>query len=491
MQVCDHCGACREIEWKRCPFCRAQLDTVGSPAAEDDEGFDALAAVAEVTNDDLLPSPVVADEPDPDPIDSLTEEDLAHLTGEAGPTLQGWDTPPPAAPVAATTDEDGVPKFIVVPLIAAAVLAVVFVAYSIVIQTSERPEAVALIDRTTSTAAPTTIAEPAPSTEGALPIGDEIAEQATRLCRGDQFSIARAAEPSGAVFNDLMMATRDGRDDWVADPEQETLKETVPSLVGCLTTADGGEINRCPNTTVTVSRRSVSWSYRVLRSTDGVQLGADSGTANEQRPCEELAAEAGDASLASWSPLPQDRLDAVAAAFAGAPHPREACSSVPPIVIEDAEATIEPAPPSVGLALHATWSADTRVDLQLPNGWMATDDRPVEAVLCAQLGNATDTSADEVEVEPIPPTTIPQPSITQQDRCETTVSLTAMSRNGEWIGQWEYRGEECTDGSDVVVPLDWLIQTVGPDLGYPDPGATPSEPDSSSTPTSSEDSDGE
>ncbi len=66
-----------------------------------------------------------------------------------------------------------------------------------------------------------------------------------------------------------------------------------------------------------------------------------------------------------------------------------------------------------------------------------------------------------------------------------------MSRNGEWIGQWEYRGEECTDGSDVVVPLDWLIQTVGPDLGYPDPGATPSEPDSSSTPTSSEDSDGE
>ena len=171
MPVCDHCGACREIEWKTCPFCRAQLDAVGSAATKDDAGFDALAAVAETTNGDVLPSLVVADEPDTEPVGAITEQDLAHLTGEAGQTLHGWDTPPPTAPVATSTDDDddGVPKFIVVPLIAAAVLAVVFVAYTIVVQSPDRPEAVALVDRTTSTVAPTTTVEPAPTTEGVLP----------------------------------------------------------------------------------------------------------------------------------------------------------------------------------------------------------------------------------------------------------------------------------------------------------------------------------
>lgn len=491
MQVCDHCGACREPEWKTCPFCRTDLDAVGSAEPRDDAGFDALAAVAEVTTEDILPSPMPAEDPEPDPIDSLSEQDLAHLTGDAGPVLQGWDTPPPAAPPAVAGDEeDGVPKLILVPLIAGAVLAVVFVAYSIVAQGSDRPDGVALIDRTTVTAAQTTVTEPAPPVQGARPIGDEIAEQATRLCRGDQFSIARAVEPSRAVFNDLMMATRDGRDDWIADPAQQTLSETVPSLVGCLTTADGGELSRCPGTAVTISRRSVTWSYRVLRSTDGTQLGADSGTAEEQRPCEELEEEAGDATLASWSPLPQDRMDAVAAAFAGAPHPSEACSSVRPLVTEEAEAppTTEPdeAALPVGMALHATWLNETRVDLDLPADWAATDDRPVEAVACAETRNIDIAPDDEDGVE------APVSSVdSQEDGCRTTVSLTVMSRDGDWIGHWDYRGEECPDGQNVVLPVDWWIQTVGPDLGYAGPADDSPEPAPSSTTSSPNDPEGE
>ena len=477
--MCDHCGACREPEWKTCPFCRAQLDVAGSPATTSDAGFDALAAVAEITNDDLLPSSAVAETPETDSLDPITEQDLAHLTGDAGPTLNGWDTPPPTAPLATTTDDDGVPKIVLVPLITAAVLAVVFVAYSIVVQSSDRPDAVALVDRTTSTAAPTTTSEPGPSIDGALPIGIEIAEQATHLCRGDQFSIARAVNPSGAVFNDLMVAIRDGRDDWVADPAQETLRETIPSLIGCLTTADGGEIDRCPNSAVVISRRSVTWSYRVLRSTDGAELGADSGTANERRECEELVAEAGSDNRASWSPLPQDRLDAVASAFAGAPHPREACSSVGETPAEDAEptptTTPDPATPAIGLALHATWLRGTRIELELPKGWMATDDRPVEAVLCAQVIEP-DVSDEGETVSEKPEATTATANQPGQG-CNTTVSITAMTRSGEWIGQWDYSSEVCVEDSNVDVPLDWLAQTVGPELGYADPSVNPPESD--------------
>lgn len=485
--MCDHCGACREPEWKTCPFCRAQLDATSSAPTTTGAGFDALAAAAEVTNDDLLPSHPVAETAPTDSIAPITAQDLAHLTGDAAPTIHGWD-PSPTVPAVTTTDEDGVPKIVLVPLIAAAVLAVVFVAFSIVLQSSDRPEAVALVDRTTSTAAPTTTSEPGPSLDGALPIGIEIAEQATHLCRGDQFSIARAVDPSGAVFNDLMVAVRDGRDDWVADPARETLRETVPSLVGCLTTADGGEIDRCPNAAVVISRRSVTWSYRILRSSDGTELGADSGRADERRDCEELAVQAGGDNLASWSPLPQERLDAVASTFTDAPHPREACSSVDQTSTEDTEPTPstppDPQTPAIGLALDATWLIDTRIELGLPKGWLATEDRPVEAVLCAQVIDPD--VSDEGETVPDKPWT--PPTGDQPGRgCNTTVSLTAMTRSGEWIGQWDYDSAVCVEDSKVDVPLDWLAQTVGPELGHPDPDDNLSD----SEPPSPEGSEGE
>jgi hypothetical protein len=237
---------------------------------------------------------------------------------------------------------------------------------------------------------------------------------------------------------------------------------------------------------VIISRRSVDWSYRVLRSTDGAELGADSGTADEQRPCDELATEADGDTLASWSPLPQDRIGAVAAAFAGAPHPREACSAVPPPPAEATETppTTETPPetPAIGLALHATWSNDSRVDLELPKGWMATDDRPVEAVLCAQI-NSRDASPDAAETTPAQDPAAPN---RPETRCATTVSLTAMARNGEWLGQWDYTTDECPGGTNVVLPLDWWTETVGPDLGY-----TLAPPASSTTSTSIDGSDGE
>ncbi len=486
MQLCDACGACRETEWSLCPFCRADLTPVVAPVAPDNERFDALAAAAEGNDVDLLPSPVGPEtEIEPNDSDLVTAADLAHLTGGAGPESNPWNSspaPPAAAPV--KSEDDTVSKLVVVPLVAAAIVAVIFVAYSIVTQSPpERPDAVALIDRTTTTAAPpTTEAAPPTLAGGATPIGVDLAEQAARMCRGDQFMIARAAAPSAAIFNDIVIAEQDGRDDWVGFADQETLRSIVPPLIGCLQTADAGEIDRCPAASGVISRRSVSWSYRVLRSSDGTVLGSDSGVARSLRPCDELVIVAGGENFGSWSPLPQDLLDAAGAPYTTLPHPQEACRAAANRsnkAESDAEPESEPVvsePPSlptVGLSLHATVWGLPGTNHPLPDGWMASDDRPTEAVMCLiptadldQLRPIGRRNADaDAAPEEAPPAGCP-------------ITAAVISSDGDWIGQWEYIAPRCPRPREPVVPETWLVDEVGPTIGYslvePEPGAEPS-----------------
>lgn len=518
MQVCDDCGACRELEWRRCPFCHADLEVVATPTVSDNDRFDALAAAAEHSDGELLPSPVTESEADSDApaAELLTEHDLAHLTGMSGPDVNGWKPatpPPPSGPESA--ENESVPKLVVLPLVAAAVMAVAFVAYSIVTQTPpERPDTVALIDRSTTTQPPTTTTtEPASAASGAVPIGDDIAEQATRLCRGDQFSIARATEPSLAIYNDVMVAVQDGRDDWVASPDQAMLRGPVPPLVGCLRTADAGEIDRCPTTDHRISRRGVDWSYRVLRTIDGVEVASDSGVAREVRPCEELEIAAAGSDYGSWSPLPQARFDATAAAYTTAPHPQEACRAVateltnPPAVApaEDAEVAgdpvvEEPEPlPEQGLAIHATSYGAPGVDLALPAGWAAAEDRPVDVVLCYMrnddLAGIADDAIEQDRVDAARDAEAPQPEDDDStemieievapidgdpaDGACTTVVIAAMDRTGTVIGNWGYSVETCPSGEELTVPFDFLETVVGPQLGYPvdepEPESEPAE----------------
>ena len=493
-----------------CPFCRVDLQqpiaptTEGAPADESGDGFDALAAAAEVSESELLPSPnAMDDEPDDAPEHGdapLTEGDLAHLTGLSGPDFADWQqTPPPPPPIDSNDDDDTVSKVMVIPLIAAAVVAVVFVAYSIVTQDRpERPDTVALIDRSTTTAAlTTTTTEPEAPLDGAVAIGDDIAEQAARLCRGDQFSIARAGELSTATYNDVMVAVQDGRSDWVASSDQEMVLGPVPPLVGCLETADAGEIDRCPNVASTISRRAVSWRYRLLSTADGTELASDAGEAREVRPCEKLEILADGSDYGSWSALPQDRFDAVAPAYTEAPHPQEACHALlrqppatavadPPNAGAAPEPEIQPTGP--GLAVHATGYRTPAIDLTLPDGWAATAERPVEAVLCfiatedlplvAEAVGAGDDAAvesdvvesgavesDAVEADPAEPIIAVPPA--EEPVAECSVTIAAMTRSSEFIGSWHYVAPDCSPSAEISVPNDWLIEQVGPALGYP------------------------
>lgn len=487
MQLCESCGACRETEWRLCPFCRAPLATLDSQSSSDTERFDALAAAAETSERDVLPSLVADADGDSEPEDELiTAQDLAHLTGDGGPAVNGWDSPPPPAPAATTEKTDGidapVSKVVVLPLVAVALAAVAFVAYSILSAApAVRPDTVALIDKPTTTIASTTTTEPAMPEPGV--VGVDLAEQAARLCSGDQFSIARAEEPSLAIYNDLLVATRDGREDWSAPADHVTLIEPVPSLIGCLTTADGGEIDSCPGTNVTISRRSVTWTYRILRSFDGIALGQDGGTTTEVRSCEELQAEAGNTDMASWATLPQDRLNDVAAAYASAPHPQMAC----PTPTDDDRVTAAPASFAPGAALHATADGVTGENVRLPLGWQATEDRPVEVVLCLQAvelqagdPQAAEESPDgelpadefEAPVEGAPadeaPESAPEEAITTTvPDCSATVRVHAMQRDGQFIGSWDYVSPTCPDAGEIVTPpQSWWLSTVGPALGY-------------------------
>jgi len=467
MQLCESCGACRENEWRVCPFCRAPLAILDIPTSTDGERFDALAAAAEVSELDVLPSLIIDedDEPEPDN-DLITAQDLAHLTGDGGPAANAWETPTTAAPTAPAESDDGidapVSRAVVVPLIAVALAAVAFVAYSIITAPPPtRPDAVALIDIPTTTAMPTTTSE-APQTAPRA-VGVDIAEQAAWLCAGDQFSIARAEAPSLAVYNDLLVATRDGRDDWMAPADHMTLREPVPSLIGCLTTADGGEIDRCPTNTI-ISRRSVLWTYRVVQSIDGTTLGFDEGTATDLRPCDELLLEAAGEDSASWSPLPQDRLNQVAAAYTAAPHPQAACTAASDIPQADVP---EPVVFEQGAPVHATFNGMTADDAALPKGWQATAERPVEAVLCLEyIGEeeappTTDVADDEpVDNVQEDPATV--------NACGVTIRVHAMHRDGRTIGSWDYVSSTCPDTSEQVTPTDdWWTSVVGPNLGYP------------------------
>lgn len=449
-----------------------------------------MAAVSETTELEALPSPVpdVDDVADESPEEVLTEEDLAHLTGLAGPDATDWDSPPPPATEGLTDvgTDDGVSRVVVVPLIAAAVAVVVFVAYSIVTQSPpERPDSVALIDRTTTTAAPfPTTTEAATPFDGAEPIGVDIAEQAERMCQGEQFSIARSGEPSTAIYNDVMVAVQDGRSDWAADPDQTTLRGPVPALIGCLRTADAGEIDRCPTTSAIISRRSVSWSYRVLRTIDGVEVGSAAGTADEVRPCEELEIEAAGSDYASWSPLPTDQLAAAGGDLTTAPHPQLACATLvagPPIEPADPVDTgdqAEPADPESpiepGLAVHASTYSSPAVDHPLPKGWAATVERPVEAVLCliptAELGRVAGSSNEPApsadESADAPNAGEAEPPI-QAPPAGCPVTVAAVLRSGEWIGSWEHVAEICPPEGEPLVPESWLVEVVGPDLDYP------------------------
>lgn len=475
MQVCDVCGACRENEWKVCPFCRADLHTIDSPQADETERFDALAAAAETTDMAVLPSLVLADEEPEEELDLITAQDLAHLTGDGGPAANSWDSPSVSAPPPPPQEQPAgidapVSKALVFPLIGVALAAVAFVAYSIVTASpSVRPEAVALIDVTTTTEVQTTTgATIAERTIGT--IGIDLAEQASQLCAGEQFSIARAASPSLATHNDLVVATRDGREAWDTAEDQLTLRTSVPSLVACLTTADGGEIDRCPTDGYAISRRSVTWTYRVLRTIDGAELGSDSDTAETVRPCEELAAEAGGEDLGSWSELPQERLALVAAEYTSAPHPQTACVSGETTEAQSAlqattKGTTTPEPLLEGLSLHATFDGTTDVDVTLPSGWMATDDRPVEAVLClTHLSDAPRAEEDATPGEAEDPVSTDE-AVETNKSC--TVRVHARLRDGSDLGSWDYVTSECPEiGEHIMPPEDWWLEVVGPALGY-------------------------
>ncbi len=483
MQLCESCGACRENEWRICPFCRASLTTLDPPAPDAGEHFDALAAAAETSDLAALPSPI-EDEAEVEPdSDLITEQDLAHLTGDGGPAANAWDSPRPPAPAPIVETSDGidapVSKVVVFPLVAVALAAVAFVAYSI-LTTSQavRPDAVALIDRTTTTLTSTTTPDDSIAQRGA--VGVDLAEQAERLCAGDQFSIARAKVPSLAIYNDVLAATRDGRDGWIAPADHVTLRDAVPPLIGCLTTADGGEIDRCPTDGPVISRRSVMWTYRVLQAIDGTELGADEGTATDVRSCDELLTETGGEDSASWSPLPQERLDQVAAAYTTAPHPQVACatssSEAGQANADEADADRIAADPvtneplTQGLSLHATFDGITDVDVPLPDGWMATNERPVEAVLCLEYiettpDEASDTGGKGAAAPPV-----------ATEACGVTIRVNAQHRDGRVLGSWSHLSSTCPAPGETVSPPDeWWIEIVGPELGYAVEPEEPSE----------------
>ncbi len=476
MQVCESCGACRENEWRLCPFCRASLTALDAPASNDGERFDALAAAAETSDVAALPSPIEDDEAEVEPDSELiTAQDLAHLTGDGGPAANAWESPRPPAPAPDIETNSGidapVSKAVVAPLIAVALAAVAFVSYSILTASpAVRPDTVALIDRTTTTLAPTPTTDT--SIVGAGTVGVDLAEQAEWFCAGDQFSIARAEAPSLAIYNDLLTVTRDGRDGWTAPAGHITLRDEVPPLIGCLTTADGGEIDRCPTDGPAISRRSVMWTYRVLQSIDGTELGADEGTATDVRSCDKLLAEAGGEVHASWSPLPQDRLDQVAAAYTTAPHPQVACATNPSSPEADQVDTNQVStgqvstgnePLAQGLSLHATFNGITDVDVPLPDGWMATDERPVEAVLCLEYietspDDATDSNTPGEGASDSPPAT---------ETCGATIRVSATHRDGRALGSWSHLSSTCPAPGETVTPPDeWWIDVVGPELGY-------------------------
>jgi len=460
MQLCESCGACREDEWSLCPFCRASLTSAEAPTPTSSNAshFNALAAAAETSELDVLPSLIADDEPEPEPDDALiTAQDLAHLTGDSRVAVNGWDSPAPAAPTAPIEAPDGidapVSRAVVIPLVLVALAAVVVVAYSIVTASpSVRPDTVALIDRpTTTTVVSTTTTE----ASGPGAIGDDIAEQAAWLCAGDQFTIARAEAPSLATYNDVLVATQDGRDDWSAPADHETLLGPVPSLIGCLSTADGGEIDQCPDIDTVISRRSVDWTYRVLQSSDGATLDQDQGTASDVRPCDELQAEAGDADSASWSPLPQERFRQVAVAYTSAPHPQSACMT------SEQESSTELIPFAQGASVHAMFDGVTDTEVSLPTGWRATDERPVEVLLCfenlsGEVGPTADSPPEDARVPPAAETT-----------CDVTTRVHAMHRDGRMIGSFDHVSSSCTEtGETVAPPQSWLASVVGPAIGY-------------------------
>lgn len=479
MQLCESCGACRENEWQVCPFCRAPLATSDAPPSADGERFDALAAAAETTDLAALPSQMTDDAAEDEPDANLiTAQDLAHLTGDGGPATNAWESvsPPPPAVAAETNDGIDAPvsRAVVFPLVAVALVAVVFVAYSILSASPAiRPDTVAFIDRTTTTLTPTTTTPQPPSEPGVGTVGVDVAEQAGHLCSGDQFSIARAEEPSLAIYNDVLIATRDGRDDWVAPADQVTLRHPIPSLIGCLTTADGGEIDRCPVDGYVISRRSVAWTYRVLQTIDGTELGSDSGTATEVPSCDDLLLGADGEDIASWSPLPQDRLDEVAVAYTAAPHPSVACATGTARTVSPKPATVSSstvpttAPPlTAGLSLHATFANVTDMDVALPEGWMATLERPVEAVLCLEVITTTK-PADRPEALGNSSTTIPiEADSPVAEECSTTIQVTAQHRDGQPLGSWTHISPTCTSDETVTLPVEWWVEVVGPELGY-------------------------
>ena len=463
MQLCESCGACRETDWRLCPFCRAPLTTTDIATACDNDQFDALAAVSETSELEVLPSLIPQDETTDaaiDETDLLTAQDLAHLTGDGGPSVNRWESPTEQrgpSPVKTDGIDAPVSKAVVFPLVAVALVAVAFVAYSILTTPSpDRPDAVALIDRTTTTIATTTTTA---ASNGPGPIGIDLAEQAEWLCAGDQFSIARAEAPSLAIYNDLLTVTKDGRDDWVALPEHETLRTPVPALIGCLTTADGGEIDRCPTSGHIISRRSVDWSYRLLQSSNGALLGSDQGTARDVRPCDALLAESGGVDSASWSPLPQAAFDRVAEQYTGAPHPQAAC----PDPAEKIREVFELAPFAQGASIHATADGFTDDDVALPAGWRATDDRPVEVVLCLEAIDGKST-LDVPGSEDAPAS---EGGSETAEACRGSVRVHAMDRGGRYFGSWDYVRPTCAAvGEDVTPPDNWWTTAIGPSLGY-------------------------
>lgn len=473
MQLCESCGACRENEWRLCPFCGTSLAITDEPASSDNERFDALAAAAETSSHDVLPSLMADDEDEAEDENLITAQDLAHLTGDGGPTANGWDSPAPQ-PKASSDDDatnDGidapVSKAVVFPLIAVALAAVAFVAYSIITASpAVRPDAVALIDQTTTTLSATTTSEPLAAGPGA--VGVDLAEQAAWLCAGEQFGIARADDPSRAIFNDILIATRDGTDGWSGPADHVTIVDAVPPLIGCLVTIDGGEIDRCPTDDFEISRRSITWSYRVLQSNNGDMLGVDEGTATDLRSCDELIAEADGQDLASWSALPFDRFDQAAVEYTAAPHPQEACApeaddSAPLDVVETDAPLIAEA-----LSLHATFASTPDIEVTLPKGWQATDERPVQAVLCLELLPSSDAEDEAADTDPVDANADAETEdLPAEQVCETRIRVHAMLRNGQKLSSWDYVTEQCTaPGEAHTIPNDWWLSVVGPELGY-------------------------
>lgn len=469
MQLCESCGACRETDWRLCPFCGETLAITDASETSDAERFDALAAVGETSSLDVLPS-LMADEEDEDPdADLITAQDLAHLTGDGGPSANGWDsaTPPaPAAPEAVSEGIDApVSKLVVIPMVAVALVAVVFVAYSILTASPTiRPDAVALVDQTTTTTAPTTTAAPPVDQPGV--VGVDLAEQASWLCSGDQFSIARAEAPSLAIYNDILTSTRDGSSPWTTPDDHVTLQSVVPPLIGCLTTSDGGEIDRCPGDGPAISRRSVVWTYRLLQSNNGELLGSDEGTAADLRSCEELRLEANGQELATWSPLPLDRFAQVAPTYTTAPHPSVAC------VADQGALDVEPTEQTTaeGLSVHAAFASAPNADVSLPDGWAATDERPVEVVLCLEhLFDETAEPESPSDVAPAEDDAVVDAleEAPTAPACEGTIRVSAMLRDGQAVGSWDYPTTVCptVDGTQTI-PDDWWIDVVGPELGY-------------------------